>query len=499
MNSRIRQSVQTVRERAARSKAYVRMRKKRFIALLITLAHVAGALTSVEAISQPRSSQGAVAWAVSLNTIPYFAVPLYWMIGNQAFSGYETKRHATRSETSPLVNLTIDQVNSGGFALKDDGVHRLQERISNLPATTGNAVELLHQGEAIFDSILEGIRMAETYVLVQFYIVRDDDLGRRFQAALIAAADRGVRVHFIYDGIGSHKLPGSYLSALRDAGVAVNGFNKLTGLMTRFQINFRNHRKIVIVDGRHAWVGGANVGDEYLGMDSDYTPWHDTMIKITGPAVQLIQVPFLEDWFWTDGELLELDWTPQAAPDGTDLTVLCLPTGPADELETCALYFLNAINNATERVWIASPYFVPDEQIVSALQLAAMRGVDVRVILPENCDSTLVRWSGWSYIAPLESAGVKVYRHIDGFLHRKVMLVDRHTSSIGTANFDNRSFRLNFEIIMEVHDESFAREVEAMFLRDLEGSRLASSEELAARSFVFRLAVRVARLLSPLQ
>ena len=153
MNSQIHQRYQLARERKARALTYVRIRKKRFIALLFTVAHVAGALTSVEAISQPRSSQGAVAWAVSLNTIPYIAVPLYWIIGNEAFNGYETKRHATRSETSPLVNLTIDQIHSGGFALKDERIHRLQERISNLPATTGNAVELLHVGEAIFDSI----------------------------------------------------------------------------------------------------------------------------------------------------------------------------------------------------------------------------------------------------------------------------------------------------------------------------------------------------------
>ena len=175
-----------------------------------------------------------------------------------------------------------------------------------------------------------------------------------------------------------------------------------------------------------------------------------------------------------------------------------LPTGPADRFETSALYFLNAINTAKHRIWIASPYFVPDEQIVSALQLAAMRGVDVRILVPEDCDNALVRLAGWSFVAPLKKANVNIYRHTKGFLHYKAMLVDEDISAIGTANFDNRSFRLNFEITLEVRDAEFAREVEAMFQKDFADSRLSSARELEERSFPVRLMVRVARLFSPL-
>jgi cardiolipin synthase A/B len=215
--------------------------------------------------------------------------------------------------------------------------------------------------------------------------------------------------------------------------------------------------------------------------------------------VQLVQVPFQEDWYWARGEMLELEWTPEAASCGASRKVLCLPTGPADRFETCALYFLNAINAATERFWIASPYFVPDEQIVSALKLAALRGVDVRVLVPDDCDNRLVRLSGWSYVAPLEAAGVKIYRHTNGFMHHKIMLLDTETAAVGTANFDNRSFRLNFEITVEVHDADFARQVEEIFLRDLADSRLTTAQELGGHSFPVRLAVRVARLLAPVQ
>ncbi|MDO3379984.1 cardiolipin synthase [Geoalkalibacter halelectricus] len=487
-------------KRLKRAATYVNLRRKRFVALLVTLAHIAGALTSVQAVMETRTAQGAIAWAVSLNTIPYAAVPAYWAFGRTKFQGYVKKRQEQIDETSPVVRHFIDLASEKQFLVPSRPREApLLERLTNLPATVGNHVELLRNGEEIFPSIFQGLEQAQDYLLVQFYIVRDDFLGRELQSRLIHAAQRGVRVKFLYDEIGCYQLPRSYLDGLREGGVKVNAFNSTQGRANPFQINFRNHRKIVVVDGRHAWVGGANVGDEYLGLHPRLSPWVDTMVRVTGPAVQAIQVPFLEDWYWASGDLLDLDWTPQGASNGTSKTVFILPTGPADRFETCALYFLHAINSATHRFWIASPYFVPDEQIVSALQLAALRGVDVRILVPEDCDNRLVRLSGWSYVASLEKAGVKVYRFINGFLHHKVMLVDDATAAVGTANFDNRSFRLNFEITLEVQDEDFAGEIEELFLENFADSRLSSALELEERSFPFRLAVRIARLMSPIQ
>lgn len=471
------------------------------MALFAFTAHLVGALTSVQAVMETRTAQGAIAWAISLNTMPYAAVPAYWIFGRTKFHGYVKKRQANHGQTAGFVHEFMTTAAAAGFLpTEPDHAARLQERLAKLPATTGNDVELLRNGAEIFPSIFSGIAAATDYVLVQFYIVRDDNIGREFQQALLAAAARGVRVHFLYDEIGCYQLPRRYLDTLRAGGVAVRSFHSTQGRANRFQINFRNHRKIVVVDGRQAWLGGANVGDEYLGRHPRLTPWIDTMVTVTGPAVQAVQVPFLEDWHWASGgEIIPLDWTPQPAPSGANLKVLCLPSGPADRFETCALYFLQAIHSARSRFWVASPYFVPDEQIVSALKLAALRGVDVRVLLPDDCDNTLVRLSGWSFVAPLEDAGVKVYRHLNGFMHHKLMLLDDATAMVGTANFDNRSFRLNFEISLEVHDADFARKVEDIFERDFADSRLSSAGELEARSFPVRLAVRVARLLAPVQ
>ncbi len=201
---------------------------------------------------------------------------------------------------------------------------------------------------------------------------------------------------------------------------------------------------------------------------------------------------------WRRGEKHELDWDPDKAPEG-DTLALCLPTGPADELETCTLFFLRAINSAKKRLWIVSPYFVPDEQLMSALQLAALRGVDVRILIPENPDQKLVYYSSFSYLQEAENAGVKIYRYQPGFLHQKVMLIDDDAAAIGTANFDNRSMRLNFEVTMLLVDEDFARDVEVMLEKDFANSRKTSATEYTEASLWFRLVVRVARMLAPIQ
>jgi len=477
---------------------YLARRKKRYLALFITVSHVVGALTSVQAIMRTRTSQGAIAWAISLNTFPYFAVPAYWVFGRSKFDGYAKKRRDGAERAGPVVTEFIRMAGQNGLLREDEG-DRLVERLAKLPTTIGNDVELLIDGDEIFPSIFKGIAAAESYVLVQFYIVRDDEVGKKLKEALLAARSRQVKVRFIYDEIGSHALASEYFGALRDAGVEVVPFNSTKGIGNRFQINFRNHRKMLVVDGNAAWVGGINIGDEYNGKHETLKPWRDTMVKVSGPAVQAIQVSFLEDWFWATRRLLELDWIPRPAASGANMSVLCVPSGPADQFETCVLFFLHLINSAEERIWIASPYFVPDEQTVSALKLAALRGVDVRVIMPDASDSNMLDLSGWSFADRLIDAGVRIYRHETGFMHQKVILVDRDIATVGSANFDNRSFRLNFELTLKIRDASFAGKVESMLSADLENSRLVAAGEVAKRSFPFRFGVRASSLLAPVQ
>lgn len=467
--------------------------------LFILFSHILGALTSIRAILDVRTSQGAIAWVVSLNTFPYVAVPAYWVFGRSDFEGYVVLRRKSEEDLSDAERKLSEDLMAHRAALNDERSDAgLLETLAKMPATRGNHTELLIDGEATFRAIFKSIATAQDYVLVQFYIIRDDGLGRRLKDALIAKANEGVRCYFLYDEVGSSGLPKRYLQDLRTAGVDIRPFNTRKGQANRFQLNFRNHRKIVIVDGKEAFVGGHNVGDEYLGKDPKVGAWRDTHVKVQGPVVQCVQVSWYEDWNWAAGTRPSLNWTPVAAPGGEDALAFCLPSGPADEFETCTLFFLHVISSAKRRVWIASPYFVPDEQFISALQLAALRGVDVRILVPAHADNQLVYLSGFTFLPALEKAGVQTWRYNDGFLHEKAILVDDYCG-IGTANFDNRSFRLNFEITMLFKETATVHAAEAMFATDFARSTQASAADFTGREWWFRLAARTSRLMAPVQ
>ena len=469
------------------------------IAALVVFFHVLGLISSAHAIMSTRTEQGAVAWAVSLNTFPYLAVPAYWVLGRSRFQGYVTARQGEMGEIASVSSDARAAVID--LEIPPEAVTpaaRAAQRLAGMPFLKGNSLDLLVDGDATFSSILEGIDAAEDYVLFQFYIVHDDEIGRQIKDHLIARANAGVRVYFLYDEVGSKDLPKAFKQELADAGVEVSAFNTRKGAGNRFQINFRNHRKVVVVDGTVAWVGGHNVGDEYLGRDPKFGHWRDTHVRIEGPAALGAQLSFSEDWYWATDRKLDLHWDPVQSTDG-DVPVLILPSGPADELETASLMFVHAINSASERIWIASPYFVPDPPVVTALQLAGLRGVDVRILIPDAIDHLSVYLAAYSYLDEAGETGVKFYRYKDGFLHQKVMLIDDGTSTVGTANFDNRSFRLNFEITAIIADRDFAAEMERMLEADFARSRLMASGEFDAKPWWFRLAVKLARLTAPVQ
>ena len=364
-----------------------------------------------------------------------------------------------------------------------------------MPCLANNSVRLLINGTATFDAIFAAIRSAKEVVLVQFFIIKDDDLGMRLQALLLEKAAQGVAVHVLYDSIGSHALPKVYAETLRAGGVQTYAFATRGGWISRFQVNFRNHRKVVVVDGVRGFVGGHNVGDEYLGAKPPLSPWRDTHVEVTGPVVACLQESFAEDWFWAARKLPPL-LLPQSYPDGG---VLCqfLASGPADPYETCSLFFVEAIHAANQRVWITSPYFVPDEAVFSALRLAVLRGVDVRILIPSRPDHKIVYAASSLYAFEAVRAGVRIFRYQPGFVHQKVVLIDDEISAIGSANMDNRSFRLNFEVMLLTVDETFAREVEHMLLDDFALAREITEADIKSTHRLQQLGMRVARLVSP--
>lgn len=469
------------------------------IVIVVIVFQLLGVISAVHAVMSSRTPQGSIAWAVSLMTFPYISVPAYWIFGRNKFNGYVSARQDQLQALEGLIRQANDRLaDTSGISRQAVLAIAGAEKMARLPMTGSNKATLLIDGDATFSSIFDGIDAAEDYILVQFYIVRDDDLGRELQSRLIEKSKNGVRVYFLYDEVGSFGLPRSYDAKLREAGVEVRPFHSRKGSGNRFQLNFRNHRKTVIVDGKVVWIGGHNVGDEYMGRNENIGRWRDTHARIEGPAVMAAQLAFVEDWRWSTDMLLEnLSWSPQAASDG-DAEVLIIASGPADPMETASLLYTQAINSSTKRVWIASPYFVPDDAIVQALQLAGLRGIDVRIMIPEKSDSKLVTLAAYSFFNEISSAGVRFYRYQGGFLHEKVMLVDNNVATVGTANFDNRSFRLNFEITSLVVSTEFANDVANMFEQDFAESRIMEADEYDNKSFWFKLAVRTSRLAAPI-
>jgi cardiolipin synthase len=469
------------------------------IGLAYALIELIGIVLAFHAVLHARSSQAAIAWAVSLIATPFFALPLYVLFGGRKLSGYiQARRSGDRAVKRHTLGVVRDRLLP--FKTDPSGRSRLAQALESLSGmffTRGNTLRLLIDGHDSFAAIFEAIENADEYILIQFFIIRDDRLGRKLQQALIEKSRQGVHCSLLYDGIGSFALPNSYVTKLQRSGVDVRVFRSHTGTFNRFQFNFRNHRKIVIVDGRVAFAGGHNVGVEYLGEQKRFGHWRDTHVRIEGPAVQGLQTAFLEDWYWAAGEIPTVNWDPLSCEAGGSATLI-LPTGPADAFDNCSLFFVQSLQSAQQRIWITSPYFVPDESVVAALQLAALRGVDVRIMLPDKPDKRLVWLAAFSYIPEVGQAGVKFYSYQNGFLHQKVMLIDSDLAAVGTANLDNRSLRLNFEMTVMVADPVFAQSVEAMLEKDFAVCKLVDINAVRQRAWPFRVAVAAARLLSPM-
>ncbi len=468
--------------------------------MTVSLFVIAGAALQMAALycvwrsaAQARTAQGAAAWAVFLLAAPYIAVPLYAFFGHHRYRGYTIARRDSERVSAGIA------LRAGRHAPDERGqMMRAMEALADLPTVTGNDLQLLIDGQQTFGALFEAIDAAERSLLVQFYILRDDPTGRALSERLLAASARGVEVRLLYDPVGSFGLPRRFRDRLRDGGVRIFEPSALRGSRNRFRLNYRNHRKTLVADGRVAFLGGLNVGEEYMGRGAPpLTPWRDTHLRVEGPLVAQLQLIFVEDWHWATGEQLidRLDWDPPAREGG--VPALLVPSGPADRLESGALMFFTLIGAARRRIWIASPYFVPDGDVLSALKSAALRGVEVRLLLPSTIDHYLPWLAAYAFFDEVRDVGVEIWRYRSGFMHQKVVLVDDEIAAVGTANLDNRSFRLNFEAMAVVFDGGFSARVEDMLEHDF-----ARSDRFEARLSEQTLPRRVgavgARLLAPI-
>ncbi len=375
----------------------------------------------------------------------------------------------------------------------------LAEKLGNTNISHSTETEVLTNGKETFDAIKEALRSAENHIHMEYYIVRDDELGTEIKDILIEKAKQGVKIRFLYDDVGSWRLPSSFIRDMRAWGIEVVAFGPVKIPLLNNKFNFRNHRKIVVVDGYVGFVGGLNIGDEYLGKDESIGFWRDTHLRLKGEGVRALQLIFIQDWYYmTNHSFLTDDYLMmKETPNEVHGGVQVLAGGPDNEWSVIKNIYFSMITSAKESVWIASPYFIPDEDIFSALKVAALSGIDVRLLVPSNPDSRIVFHASRSYYPELLEAGVKIYEYREGFMHSKLMIVDGKLASIGTSNMDMRSFHLNFEVNAFFYRTDSVKRLVQDYLQDLLVSNELHMETFQNRTFFMRLFESLSRLLSP--
>lgn len=452
---------------------------------ILVLAQVVGFISSLSAVLKARTSEAAFAWFIALNLLPIITLPFYWFLGRSKIDGYVEAR---RRDNNVLYTQLKDQMGEYGKSLFLAKRPTALEKLAMMPQTSSNKVELITAGEQKLARVLELIEQSQSYILIEYYIFEADKTGLVVAEALAKKAEHGVKVYVMVDELGTSLS--REITQLWDAsGIKWSYFKSARGLKRFYQLNFRNHRKLIIVDGKQALLGGMNIGDNYL---TDTMAWRDLHIMVCGPSVLAMQVAFLEDWFWVFQETIDLNWEREQFTEDEKVTIV--PSGPSDELDTARLMILELIQTAQQRLWLTTPYFVPTSDTLHAMILAKLKGVDVRLLVPKTSDNFLVKYASQYYLRILHRAGVEVYEYTEGFYHGKSILVDNELACVSSVNLDNRSMYLNFEIAAVIESHSFNKSLANTLEQDFGMSRKFGTKKVG---FFENLLIHLARLLSP--
>ena len=464
------------------------------------------AYTISHALANVRTSQATVAWTVGLLSLPIVTLPLYWVLARNKFHGSREVIREVESQQRDSASSIQTELRTESY-IRSTSQNSVIEQVADVmdtPLSSAADYDLLIDGKDFFACLFAEIAKATDYVYLEFFIFRDDEIGSQLSQCLIERVQAGVKVRMLYDEVGCIRLSNSYVRRLIRAGVEVHPFNTRQGWFNRFQINFRNHRKLVVIDGQTAIIGGLNIGKEYLGSADESSRWRDTGLKVTGLITLKIQAVFAGDYFWAARDTLpEANWatTENSTPKPKQRYLrnrnsICCATGPADLRPRASMMYCSLANSAKSRLWISTPYLVPDEASTVALHMAKARGVDVRLLIPDRADNLLVYLAGFHYENEFTEASIPVYRYHAGFMHQKCILVDDQLAMIGSTNLDNRSLHLNFEIMVGLSAPDLVSQVEAMLIEDFALASESSAKKL--RWWYERLGTAVARLTSPI-
>lgn len=463
-------------------------------------------LSIVIVFFERREPKAVWTWLLVLYFIPILGIFLYFMIGYDFHKRQMFRTKEIEDAMYSAVSKQEETIIREEFQPSDPRLQKFSDTVlMNLEAadavySADNQVEIFTDGREKFRALYEEIQNAKEFVHIQYYIIRNDELWKPFEELLTEKVKQGVEVRLLYDSMGSRGMKKSDWKRLQEAGIQIGEFFPALFGRLQLRINYRNHRKIAVIDGKTAFVGGFNIGREYVGLDPKFGYWRDTHLKIQGSAVLSLHIRFILDWNYATNQNLFLAdryfRIPEKAPG--EEAVQIISSGPDSRWQNIRNVYLKMISKARKNIYIQTPYFIPDESVMDAIRIAAMSGVDVRVMIPCKPDHPFVYWATYSYIGELLEAGAKCYTYDNGFLHAKGMVVDGVVSCYGTANMDIRSFRLNFEVNAVIYSVKTAERMEAIFLEDLKSCTRITRYLYGRRPFAVRVKEQFSRLLSPL-
>lgn len=453
-----------------------------------------------------KSATSTWAWLMVLLFIPILGFFLYLIFGRPIYKRkiftWDTK---SRQEVKTTVNKQILQIEEKKFQFRQKELHAFDDlvylHLKNDEAifTQDNKVDIFIDGKEKFKALIEDMEQARDHIHLQYYIYKHDELGQRIARTLIRKAKEGVEVRVLYDDLGSRTLSRKYVRRLKEAGVKIVPFSpaKTSAIKVNLEINYRNHRKLGIIDGKIGYIGGFNVGDEYLGKYKRFGYWRDTHLRIQGHAVQSMQTRFILDWNHASTDQLQYERRLFDVHSAGETGIQIVSSGPDSEWEQIKNGYIKMILSAKEYIYIQTPYFIPDESLLDALRIAALSGTKIKLMIPNKPDHPFVYWATLSYCGDLLRAGAEVYIYQNGFLHAKTIVVDGKISSVGTANIDVRSFRLNFEVNAFLYDTKLTQELVEIFNNDIKLSTQMTLKLYQKRSIGIRFKESISRLISP--
>ena len=454
-----------------------------------------------------RDASATWAWILVLFFIPILGFGIYLLFGRKlrkkTLFRWEGKN---KIGIDKLIEFQMEAIAEDSFDFRlDDAMHYKELIVMHLHnnqavLTQDNKVEIFNDGRKKFDALLEDIDKAKDHIHIQYYIFRLDSLGQEIYQAVLEKARQGVKVRILYDDTGSRSLRKRHFKELVDLGGRVEAFFPAIFPLINPRMNYRNHRKIVVIDGRIGYIGGFNVGDEYLGKKKRFGYWRDTHLRIEGSSVHPLQTRFILDWNQASAEH-DIEYSDvffPAIPMKGSVGLQIVSSGPDSEWEQIKNGYLKLIMMAKKYIYIQSPYFIPDASFMDTLRIACLSGIDVRIMIPNKPDHIFVYWATYSYVGELIRAGAKVYIYQNGFLHTKMIVIDDEASTVGTANIDVRSFKLNFEVNAFIYDRETSHQLAELFEEDMKLSTEMTREIYEKRTIMIKFKESLARLISPI-